>query len=220
MTKEDLTGKNVVVTAGGTREPIDPVRYIGNRSSGKMGYAVAEAARDRGATVILVTAPTAIPIPGGMEVIHIRTVAELKEAVTRAVKGADALIMAAAVSDFRVARPADSKIKKQGGKLILELVETEDFLPGLPADFKKIGFAAESEDLVANATNKLRKKRLDMIVANDITAPDSGFEVDTNRVTLIDKNGNVEELPLMSKREVADRVLDRVAGMLGGKGGR
>lgn len=214
MGKEDLTGRKIVVTAGGTREPIDPVRYIGNRSSGKMGYAAAEAARDRGAKVILVTAPTAIPVPGGMEVINIRTVAELKEAVTGAVKGADALIMAAAVSDFRVASPAESKIKKRGGKLVLELVETEDFLPGIPDDIVKIGFAAESADLVANATGKLKEKRLDMIVANDITAPDSGFEVDTNRVTLIDRNGDIEELPLMSKREVAERVLDKLVKLL------
>jgi phosphopantothenoylcysteine decarboxylase/phosphopantothenate--cysteine ligase len=214
VTKKDLEGKHIVVTAGGTREPIDPVRYIGNRSSGKMGYAVAEAARDRGAAVILVTAPTALPIPAGMKVIHIQTVAELKEAVTKAVKGADALVMAAAVSDFRVAQPADHKIKKQGGKLTLELVENADFLLELPDNFIKVGFAAESEDLITNAKKKLQNKKLDLIVANDISRADSGFEVDTNKVTLIDKNGRVEELPLMSKREVAERILDRMAGML------
>jgi phosphopantothenoylcysteine decarboxylase/phosphopantothenate--cysteine ligase len=210
-----MNGKRIVVTAGGTQEPIDPVRHIGNRSSGKMGYALAEAARDRGADVTLITAPTALPEPTGMEIVRIRTVAELRAAVLTAVKNADALIMAAAVSDFRVAHPSDHKIKKQGGRLTLELVENEDFLLELKDDFIKVGFAAESENMVANAKRKLKEKQLDLIVANDITAADSGFDVDTNRVTIIDKNGKIEELPLLSKREVAEEILDRVARIMG-----
>lgn len=211
--KKDLEGKRIVVTAGGTQEPIDPVRHISNRSSGKMGYALAGAARDRGAQVTLVTAPATLSPPDGVEVIKVRTVADMRDAVLKAVKKADVLIMAAAVSDFRVARQAGQKIKKQGGRLALELVETKDFLLELPDNFIKVGFAAESENMVANAKKKLKEKRLDMIVANDITQADAGFDVDTNRVTMIDKKGKAEELPLMSKREVAERILDRVKGM-------
>jgi phosphopantothenoylcysteine decarboxylase/phosphopantothenate--cysteine ligase len=214
VTKQDLAGKTIVVTAGGTQEPIDPVRHIGNRSSGKMGYALAEAARDRGAIVTLITAPTALPEPPGMDIVRVRTVAEMREAVLEATDCADVLIMAAAVSDFRVANPTTQKIKKTGGKLLLELVENPDFLMELRDDFIKVGFAAESEDVVANARRKLKEKRLNLIVANDITAGDSGFDVDTNRVTILDKSGGVEELPLMSKREVAEDILDRVAGMM------
>jgi phosphopantothenoylcysteine decarboxylase/phosphopantothenate--cysteine ligase len=139
----------------------------------------------------------------------------MKKAVMQTVAGADALIMAAAVSDYRVAKPAERKIKKQGGKLLLELVPTPDILAEVPDGLIKVGFAAESEDLISNARKKLDQKRLDLIVANDITAADSGFNVDTNRVTLIDKEGKVEELPLMSKREAAEIILDRVAGMQG-----
>ncbi len=214
----NLAGKHIVVTAGGTREAIDPVRYIGNRSSGKMGYAVAEAARDRGADVILVTAPTALPEPSGVEVIHIESAVEMKAAVTEATAGADVLIMAAAVADYRPKRVAGQKIKKEAAAgLTLELVRTPDTLAEVEGDFIRVGFAAESQDLLANARAKLQKKRCDLFVANDITASDSGFEVDTNRVTLIDKDGNIEGLPLMSKREVAERVLDRVVGFLGEK---
>jgi phosphopantothenoylcysteine decarboxylase/phosphopantothenate--cysteine ligase len=209
-----LAGKTVVVTAGGTREPIDPVRHIGNRSSGKMGYAIAEAARDRGAEVTLITAPTALPEPAGMRIIRVITADEMKEAVMKAIKRVDALLMAAAVSDYRIAGPSDRKIRRTGGKLILELVPTADILSEVPDDIIKIGFAAESERLIINAKIKLQQKRLDMIVANDITAVDSGFDTDTNRVVLIDKSGKVEELPLMSKREVAEIILDRVAGMM------
>ena len=203
-----------MVTAGGTQEPIDPVRHISNRSSGRMGYALAEAASHRGASVTLITAPTALSEPDGMTIISVRTADELKEAVMKAVTGADVLVMAAAVSDYRVANPADRKIKKQDGKLVLELVPTPDILAQVPDSLIKVGFAAESEDLISNARKKLEQKRLDLIVANDITASDSGFDVDTNRVTLIDKAGGVEELPLMSKREVAEVILDRVAGII------
>ena len=216
---KDLSGKRVVVTAGGTQEPIDPVRYIGNRSSGKMGFALAEAARDRGASVVLICAHTTAPLPEGVETVRVITVAELREAVLKAVEGADVLIMAAAVSDFRVANPAERKIKKQGGRLTLELVENPDFLLELTDDFIKVGFAAESDDLLNNARKKLNEKRLDLIAANDITAADAGFEVDTNRVTLIGREGRMEELPLMSKRNVADVILDRVAELLRKKAG-
>jgi len=213
----DLAGKRMVVTAGGTREPIDPVRHIGNRSSGKMGYAMAEAARDRGASVTLITAPTSLPEPVGMEVVHIETAAQMKEAVAKAVAQADALIMAAAVADYQPKSVARAKIKKETPTLTLELIRTLDILAEVKGDFLKVGFAAESQDIVANARQKLERKQLDLIVANDITDADSGFGADTNKVTLISRDGKVESLPLMSKREVADRILDRVVGLFGSK---
>jgi len=215
----DLALRRIVVTAGGTREAIDPVRYIGNRSSGKMGFALAEAARDRGATVVLVVAATSVPIPTGIEVINVESVAEMKEAVVEATKQADALIMSAAVSDFRMARQPDQKIKKEGGKVSLELVGTEDFLLTLPDTFLKIGFAAETENLLENAKKKLNEKRLAFICANDVTAADSGFGTDTNKVTLLFSDCRTEDLPLMTKREVSDVILDRAVAILGEKKG-
>ena len=214
--KGDLAGKRIVVTAGGTLEPIDPVRHIGNRSSGKMGYAVAEAARDRGATVALITAPTSLPEPAGIEVVPVQTANQMKEAVAKAVTKADALIMAAAVADYQPKAFAEAKIKKETPALTLELVRTPDILTEVKGNFLKVGFAAESEDVVANARQKLEKKKLDFIVANDITSADSGFGVDTNKVTIIDRNGKVDSLPLLSKREVAERILDKVVGLLRG----
>ncbi len=210
----DLAGKRIVVTAGGTQEPIDPVRHIGNRSSGKMGYSLAEAARDRGAEVRLITAPTSLPAPSGVEITRVRTAAEMKEAVSQAVTKAHVLLMAAAVADYQAKDITQNKIKKDSPGLTLELVRTPDILAEASGSFLKIGFAAESENLVENARQKLQQKQLDLIAANDITAAGSGFNVDTNQVTLIDRDGNVEELPLLTKREVAEKILDRVAGML------
>ena len=211
--KGDLAGKSIVVTAGGTEEPIDPVRHISNRSSGKMGYAMAEAARDRGAEVTLISAPATLPQPDGMTFVAVRTAIQMKEAVLAAVENADVLVMAAAVADYQPKETAQAKIKKASPTLTLRLVKTPDILSEVTGSFIKVGFAAESEDTVANARKKLAKKGLDLIVANDITATDSGFEVDTNKVILIDKQGKEETLPLMSKREVAEKILDRVAGM-------
>jgi len=185
-----------------------------------MGYAVAEAARDRGAEVKLITAPTSLPEPVGIEIIHIRTTAQMKEAVAKAAAPADVLIMTAAVADYQPKHTAKAKIKKDSPSLTLELVRTPDILAEARGNFLKVGFAAESENLVENARQKLEAKQLDIIVANDITDKDSGFSVDTNKVTLIDRDGNVESLPLLTKREVADRILDRVVGMMGKKGGR
>ncbi len=211
----DLAGRRIVVTAGGTQEPIDPVRHIGNRSSGKMGYAMAEAARDRGAAVSLITAPTSLPEPAGIEVVHIRTATEMKEAVAKATAQTDALIMVAAVADYQPKSAAEAKIKKKDSpSLTLELIRTPDILAEVKGNFLKVGFAAESEDVVANARQKLEKKQLDIIIANDITAADSGFDVDTNKVTLIDRDGKVDSLPLLTKREVADKILDRVVELL------
>ena len=214
----DLAGKHLVVTAGGTQEPIDPVRIISNRSSGKMGYAIAEAARDRGAEVILITAPTGIPKPVGMELIPVETAGQMKAAVEKAVARADALIMAAAVADYQVAQIAPQKIKKETGNLTLELVQTADILAEVKGEFIKIGFAAESQDLVANARRKLEKKKLDLVVANDIKEENCGFGTDTNRVVLIGQDGTPENLPLMRKPEVADRLLDRVVRLFKVKG--
>jgi phosphopantothenoylcysteine decarboxylase / phosphopantothenate---cysteine ligase len=213
--KRDLEGKHIVVTAGGTREPIDPVRHIGNRSSGKMGYALAEAARDRGAIVTLVSANVSLEDPANVAVIKAPTALEMKKAVGGAVKKADVLIMAAAVADYQPEAIAKTKIKKNSKQnLTLKLVKTPDILSEVKGNFIRVGFAAESENLVANAKKKLTEKKLDLIIANDITKADSGFDADNNRVIIIDKKGKAEELPLMSKREVAERILDRVRGML------
>jgi len=210
----DLAGKHIVVTAGGTQEPIDPVRHIGNRASGKMGYALAESARDRGATVSLITAPTLLAEPAGIAVTPVRTAAEMQKAVARSVAQADVLIMAAAVSDYQPKKVAKAKIKKESPVLNLELIRTPDILSQVKGDFLKVGFAAESEHAIANAKQKLVKKQLDLIIANDITDAGSGFGVDTNKVTIIDKQGNEEILPLLSKRAVADRILDRVTKLI------
>ncbi len=216
--KGDLAGRCIVVTAGGTQEPIDPVRHITNRSSGKMGYAVAEAARDRGAKVVLITAPTALSAPVGIEVRQIRTALQMQQAVSETVVGADALIMSAAVSDYRVQAAAEHKIKRKVSSLTLDLFRNPDIVADVKGDLIKIGFAAESDDLIQNATSKLREKGLDLIVANDITAADSGFDVDTNRVVLLDREGNSESLPLLLKTEVAHRILDRVVTLLEKRG--
>ena len=214
----DLAGRAIVVSAGGTQEPIDPVRVITNNSSGKMGYALAEAARDRGARVALVTAPTGLPNPPLVDVKPVRTAEEMALAVRREVAKADALIMAAAVADYRPATAAEQKIKKTDEELTIELAKTTDILDTVRGDFIRVGFAAESENLVANARDKVQRKALDLIVANDITDTDSGFGSDTNRVTLIDRQLQVEELPLLSKYEVSNRILDRVRDLLAGAG--
>lgn len=211
---DDLQGKHVVVTAGGNREPIDPIRFIGNRSSGKMGFALAKAAQERGARVTLITTIRPPQPEKYAAVQYVETCAEMREAVLSACKSADTLIMAAAVSDFRVAHPAQHKIKKQGKKIFLELVENEDFLLELPDTFVKIGFAAETQDLLKNAKKKLEKKRLHFICANDVTAPDAGFGVDTNRITILYATGEQEGLPLMSKHEVAHEIINRIVPLL------
>ena len=210
----DLAGKTIVVSAGGTMEPIDPVRVITNHSSGKMGYALAEAGRDRGAKVILVAAPTGLPDPALVEVVGVKTAQEMCDAVLERVKTADALIMAAAVADYRPTTEAEQKIKKSGGDLTIDLAKTTDILEAATGNFVKVGFSAETQNLVPNAKIKVGSKNLDLIVANDVTDPDSGFGVDTNKVTLIDRDLNVEELPVLTKYEVGHRILDRVSGLL------
>lgn len=213
-----LQGKTVVVSAGGTQEPIDPVRLITNRSSGKQGYAVAQAALDAGADVVLVTAPAALIPPFGCRVVSVRSAKEMLEAVLRETAAADVLIMAAAVADFRPVHAAEHKLKKLGGVPQIELEPTEDILAavaarrassGLPR--RVVGFAAESQSLLENAQSKLSAKRLDLIVANDISAADAGFEVATNRVTLLFADGRSQSLPLQSKEAVAEAILQQVA---------
>ena len=202
------------MTAGGCREPIDPIRFIGNRSSGKMGFALADAALECGAQVHLITTITP-PQPGKYNAVqNVETCAEMREAVLSACEAADVLIMAAAVSDFRVADPSPHKIKKQGKKILLELIENDDFLLELPDTLVKIGFAAETQDLLKNALKKLKTKGLHFICANDVTAPDAGFGVDTNRVTILYPTGEQEALPLMSKQAVAREIITRIGPLL------
>ena len=210
----DLKGRKIVVSAGGTQEPIDPVRVITNHSSGKMGYAIAEAARDRGAEVVLVAASTNLPDPPLVNVARVQTAQQMCDAVLRHVEKADALIMAAAVADYRPATEADQKIKKSADDLTIELAKTTDILEAARGNFVKVGFAAETQNLVANARDKVRRKGLDLIVANDLTDPQAGFGVDTNKVTFIDAEMKVEELPVMTKYEVSQRILDRIVSLL------
>ncbi|MHB8516374.1 MAG: phosphopantothenoylcysteine decarboxylase domain-containing protein, partial [Dehalococcoidia bacterium] len=214
----DFAGRKVVVSAGGTQEPLDPVRYIGNRSSGKMGFAIAEAARDRGAQVTIVSGPAALATPYGVRRIDVGTTAEMAAAIERATADCDALVMAAAPADFRPAQAADQKIKRSAEGLTVDLVPNDDILAGLGGGFIKVGFAAETQDMRENARAKVARKGLDLIAANDVGAPGAGFGTETNLVTLIDAAGNCEELPLLSKYQVGHRILDRVAALLAARG--
>jgi len=216
----DLAGKKVVVTAGGTHEAIDPVRFVGNSSSGKMGFALAEAARDRGANVVLVSGPSALPDPVAVEIVRVRRAAEMRDAVIAGCADADILVMAAAVADYQPAETVRDKIKRrQSETLSIPLVPTPDILAevGVRAGLIKVGFAAESQDLLENARQKIEAKHLDLIVANDITASDAGFATDNNRVVILDRGGRKEELPLMPKYDVAWHILDRIVSLLAGK---
>jgi len=214
----DWQGHRVLVSAGPTQEPIDPVRFISNRSSGKMGYAIAEAAQARGAQVVLVTGPTALPVPKGVEVVPVATAEEMWKALSARLAWSTAIVMAAAVADFRPRHPASQKIKKQGrtGQTI-DLERTKDILTSLSAQRTTqlmVGFAAETSDLIAHAKEKLTAKGLDLIVANDITIEGAGFGSDQNTATLIDRQGSVTELPLMPKRALADAILNQAHELL------
>lgn len=241
----DLAGRRVIVTAGGTQEPIDPVRYVGNRSSGKMGYNLAAEARDRGAHVILVSGPVALPPPFGVEVHLVETAMQMRDAVSDFITDADALIMSAAVADFRPARVAEQKIKKlrteatgqhREDEFTIDLVANPDILgelalalkgghvgeqhngitiPQLKRRLIRVGFAAETEHLVEHAQAKLQRKQLDLLVANDVSRTDSGFGTDTNKVLIFHADGAVEDLPVMPKTGVAAAIWDRVVPLLG-----
>ena len=210
----DLEGVRVLVTAGPTREMLDPVRYITNKSSGKMGYAIADAAAKRGAAVTLVTGPVALPAPAGVTCVHIESTQQLYEQMTRLAPDHDVVIQAAAPADYRAESVAEQKIKKQGAEAMeIRLVPNPDVAAAIgkmkKSDQILVGFAAETQSTVANAQGKLAKKNLDFIVANDVTRPGAGFDVDTNVAALIDAH-SVTELPLMPKTELADRILDKV----------
>lgn len=233
----DLAGRRVVVTAGGTHEPLDPVRFIGNRSSGKMGYALAIEARDRGAHVTLISGPVALAAPYGVDVTQVETASQMRDAVLAAVHDADVLVMSAAVADYRPAQVAAQKLKKEqhggtqmyqmGDAFSLPLVRTPDILgelaalldgqsgkSGLQRPLVRVGFAAETDELVAYARAKLAAKHLDLLVANDVSRADSGFGTDTNKVLLFHANGEMEDLPLLSKAEVAAQLWDRIVPVL------
>jgi phosphopantothenoylcysteine decarboxylase/phosphopantothenate--cysteine ligase len=212
-----LDGRSVVVTAGPTRESIDPVRFVSNRSSGKMGYALAAAAARRGARVTLISGPVDLAPPYGVERVEVETAAEMREAVLRAREGAAAVFMAAAVADY-VPRAAASKIKRDGGSRTITLDEGPDILAELGRDRREtvlVGFAAETEDLLAGARDKLERKRADFIVANDVSRPDIGIDADDNQVTILGRDGERWEVPKASKAEVAEAILDHVLGEAG-----
>ncbi|HUN66070.1 MAG TPA: bifunctional phosphopantothenoylcysteine decarboxylase/phosphopantothenate--cysteine ligase CoaBC [Bacteroidota bacterium] len=219
--QRDLRGMKILISAGPTREPLDPVRYFGNRSSGKMGFALAAAAAQRGADVTLVTGPVSLPTPPHVGRTDVATAAEMYEAVMSRRRGKNAIIMAAAVADFTPARPSSVKIKKdrpKGAPLTVELLPTRDILAALGKGKGKtilVGFALETHDELSYAKNKLREKNLDMIVSNNPMRKGSGFGTDTNRITIIARRGKPDRLPLMTKFDAADRILDRIAALAG-----
>jgi len=217
LSTQDLAGKKVVISAGPTYEAIDPVRFVGNRSSGKMGIALAAAAHRRGAAVTLILGPSGVQPPIGVATSHVESAAQLQWALNNAAKGADAIIMTAAVADYRPANVADEKLKRGtlGQKTSLDLVANPDVLAGLGKARKGrspllVGFAAETEDLINNAFKKLEAKNVDLIVANDVSEPASGFAVDTNHVQLVERSGEVTDVPPAPKSEVAHRILDKM----------
>jgi len=213
--RDDLKGETVLVTAGPTEEPLDPVRYIGNRSSGRMGYALAEASRRRGARVMLVSGPTRLAPLEGVEIERVRTAEEMADAVGRLVDESSVVLMAAAVADFRPEVVQGTKIKKRDGAPVVKLSPTRDILGEIVGRRRNgqlvVGFAAETDDVLENAAAKARAKRLDLVVVNDVTKPGAGFDVDTNIVTLLFPDGRRKPLEKMSKLDVANRVLDEVA---------
>ncbi len=239
----DLAGRRVVVTAGGTQEPIDPVRFVGNRSSGKMGYALATEARDRGADVILISGPVALDAPYEVDVRRVETALQMRDAVFDAVEDADVLVMSAAVADYRPAEAAAQKLKKEGkgaqevdseGGFTLRLARTPDILGELAAASKqpegaegsagghrqgrrlvRVGFAAETSDVITYARGKLAAKRLDLLIANDVSRSDSGFGAETNKVYIFHADGAMEDLPVMPKTGVAAAIWDRIVQLLG-----
>lgn len=217
LSPKDLEGCRILVSAGPTHEDLDPVRFLTNRSTGKMGYALARMAQRRGGDVCLVSGPSTLASPQGVERVLVRSALEMQQALTTRFPQADVLLMSAAVSDYRPAGFAEQKIKRGEEEMMVKLTHNPDILLSLGAlktGQVMVGFAAETQEIVTHAQQKLARKHLDLIVANDVSAPDSGFAVDTNRVTLIYRSGETEPLPLLSKDEVADRVLDRVAGLL------
>jgi len=213
LSDHDLEGLKALITAGPTIEWIDPVRIVTNRSTGKMGYALARAAWRRGAEVTLVTGPTHLDPPEGIEVITVNTAEEMREAVLNNYREKDMVIKAAAVSDYKPLRKTQEKEKKKGIPITVEMIPTPDILAELgkdKGDITLVGFAAETTDHIANAIDKIKKKNLDLIVVNDVSREDRGFAADSNEVRMIDREGNEEAVPLMSKEDVADRILDRV----------
>ena len=208
----DLSGKKILISAGGTAEPIDPVRFITNKSSGKMGYSLATAARDRGATVTLVSASNMLETPIGMQTKKVKTSSEMYDVISKEIIEMDAIIMAAAVSDWTPEKYSSSKYKKNGTKnWSIDLIKTTDIIANISKpNLIKIGFAAESDNLIENGKSKIQSKSLDLIVANDILDKNNGFESDTNKVSIIHPNGDVEAIPTMPKYEIANEILDRM----------
>ena len=221
LTKQDLSNKSVLITAGPTWESLDPVRHLSNRSTGRMGYALARTARRRGATVTLVSGPTSLEPPPGVEVIKVESAAEMYEAVMDRFEQADIVVKSAAVSDYRPAKHLQQKMKKTAEKLTLQMVSNPDILLELGKRKKRkkkpllVGFAAESRNHLAEGKRKLKNKNLDMIVINDIKGRQTGFGGDTNQITLVDKSGQADRLPLLSKEECADIIWDRALSLLG-----
>lgn len=218
FTQSDLTGEKILITAGPTQEPFDPVRYITNYSSGKMGYALATAARRRGAEVILISGPSSLPEPLGVKFFKVSSALEMRDTVMNNMGDSTVIIKAAAVADFRPATISDDKIKKESGLLNLHLERNPDIISEVAekkGDRILVGFAVETENLIENARNKMLKKNMDLIVANDVTRDGAGFQTDTNIVKILDREGGVEELPILEKIEVADRILDRIKAIKG-----